>query len=87
MLNAYWQPLTFAIPAVADDGPRWRRCIDTALVAPDDVRPVHEAPVIPAASLIVQPRSVVVLAQVVEASRHSTGSGQGPHESRVAEDH
>jgi hypothetical protein len=34
---------------------------------------------IPAASLIVQPRSVVVLAQIADAS--------GLHESRVAEEH
>jgi isoamylase len=86
MLNAYWQPLTFALPPVAADGPRWRKGIDTALTAPDDIRPLHEAPVIPADHLIVQPRSVVVLAQMVDASGHSTGSGQGSHESRVAED-
>jgi isoamylase len=85
MLNAYWEPLTFALPPVAADGPQWRRCIDTALTAPDDILPLHEAPVVRAASIVVQPRSVVLLAQAVDASSHSTSSGEGSHGSRVAE--
>jgi glycogen operon protein len=78
MLNAYWQPLTFALPPVAPDGPHWQRCIDTALAAPHDILPLHEAPVVQAASVVVQPRSVVLLAQTVDAP--------GSHGSRVPED-
>ncbi len=40
ILNAYWEPLTFELPAVPVE-PRqaWRRCIDTALASPDDINP------------------------------------------------
>ena len=33
MFNAYWEPLTFELPAACRRQPhtRWRRCIDTAL--------------------------------------------------------
>jgi glycogen operon protein len=59
MINAYWQPLGFAIQA----GPvgRWARVIDTSLDPPDDFRETgREAPV-PSLEYLVGPRSVVVL--------------------------
>ena len=67
MLNAYWEPLTFELPPVVD-GHQWRRCIDTALAAPHDIRPLEEAPIVAAGDIVVQPRSVVVLAQIIAAA-------------------
>jgi hypothetical protein len=52
--NAWWEPLRFALPA----GP-WRRVVDTALAAPDDVVPDGIAVAGPAYD--VGPRSVVIL--------------------------
>jgi glycogen operon protein len=63
MFNAYWEPLTFAIPPVgAEAGGAWRRCIDTALVSPDDFSPWDAAPAVAPGTYVVQPRSIVVLA-------------------------
>ena len=40
MFNAYWEPLTFEVPAVpSGNQTAWRRCIDTALASPDDIVP------------------------------------------------
>jgi isoamylase len=69
MLNAYWEPLTFALPPVpADRQQRWRRCIDTALDSPDDICPWEIAPVVTQATYVAQPRSVVLLALALEGS-------------------
>jgi isoamylase len=63
MFNAYWQPLSFELPSVTSgNGQRWRRCIDTALSADDDIRPWDAAPPVESESYTVQPRSVVLLA-------------------------
>jgi isoamylase len=63
IFNAYWEPLTFALPAVSRDGmERWRRCIDTALDSPDDILSWQQAPVVTASHYVAQPRSVVLLA-------------------------
>ncbi|HEU4935890.1 MAG TPA: glycogen debranching protein GlgX [Vicinamibacterales bacterium] len=61
MLNAYWEPLTFELPPSSEH--RWRRCIDTSLVSPDDVRRWEEAPMVEPAVYVVQSRSVVLLAR------------------------
>ncbi len=58
--NAYWEPLTFELPAPPLPR-RWRRCIDTSLSSPDDIRLDSDAPAVSAASVRVQPRSVLVL--------------------------
>jgi glycogen operon protein len=42
-LNAYWEPLTFQIPA-APSGRRWRRTVDTSLPSPDDAVSLDEGP-------------------------------------------
>jgi glycogen operon protein len=63
ILNAYWEPLTFALPAVVD-GRQWRRCIDTPQASPDDIRPLEDAPLVTGSSVVAQPRSIVVLAQI-----------------------
>jgi isoamylase len=65
ILNAYWEPLTFELPA-AKGRQEWRRCIDTALNAPDDICPWATARVVTKATYVAQPRSVVLLAQPLE---------------------
>jgi isoamylase len=67
MVNAYWEPLTFELPPVPKQARgSFRRCIDTALESPDDIRPWREAPVHPAPSYLVQPRSFVLLALALD---------------------
>jgi isoamylase len=62
IFNAYWEPLTFELPPVsAGCQQAWRRCIDTALKSPDDIRAWEAAPVVKQATYVVQPRSVALL--------------------------
>ena len=61
MFNAYWEPLTFTLPAPRN-GMYWRRIIDTNLPAPDDFCAPDIAPIIEGGQYTVMPRSVVVLA-------------------------
>jgi glycogen operon protein len=69
MLNAYWEPLTFELPPVPADGERaWRRCIDTALASPDDIRPWEKAPFVTQATYLAQPRSLVLLALALQVT-------------------
>jgi glycogen operon protein len=61
MINAYWEPLTFAIPVLDYRYVPWRRGVDTFRPAPRDIcmwsdaEPVHDT------TCVVQPRSIVVL--------------------------
>ena len=72
MLNAYWEPLTFELPAVpADSQQTWRRCIDTALPSPDDIRLWEAAPAVEQPTYVVQARSVVLLALALPGSPSS----------------
>lgn len=59
MINAYHEPLTFAI----QEGPPgcWRRAIDTGLTSPGDIAYPDQGPVIASSEYRVQARSVVVL--------------------------
>jgi glycogen operon protein len=62
ILNAYWEPLDFALPPCAkgsQDG--WRRWIDTALESPNDIVPWEKAPGIAGPTYRAESRSVVVL--------------------------
>jgi glycogen operon protein len=59
--NAYWEPLSFALPPT-DDGAVWQRVVDTTLPSPDDIRFASEAPLVETPIYRVGPRSVVVLA-------------------------
>ncbi len=69
MLNSYWEPLTFELPPVfPESSQRWRRCIDTALASPDDIYSWEEAPLIAAATYVVQPRSLVLLALALQVN-------------------
>jgi glycogen operon protein len=67
LLNAYWESLTFELPPLpADHRGGWRRCIDTAIDSPDDICPFETAPVVNQVTYLVQPRSVVLLALLLE---------------------
>jgi isoamylase len=68
MLNAYWEPLTFALPAGADEPYRWQRFVDTALPSPHDFSPLAQAPVVTDGTYQAQPRSCVVLVSQLAAS-------------------
>lgn len=57
-LNAYWESLRFELPSLA--GRTWRRVIDTAHPAPDDMTAPHDAPVC-VTPYEVGPRSAIVL--------------------------
>jgi glycogen operon protein len=62
LFNAYWEPLRFALPLGDDGRPHpWRRCIDTSLPAPDDIKRWSEASEVPGAHYTTEPRSVVLL--------------------------
>ena len=63
MFNAYWEPLTFALPPIAAGEPGWRRCVDTSLPSPDDLQLLNTAPAVAGASYVVPPRTVAVLAR------------------------
>jgi glycogen operon protein len=77
MLNAYWEPLTFEIPPVPEESrQRWRRCVDTALVSPDDIYPWDKAPSVAEAAYLVQPRSLVLLALSLEAAAEISSQGR-----------
>ena len=59
MLNAYWEPLQFAVPPVSGRDTSWVRIIDTFLSAPQDIL---DAPGVSVqGSYLVQPRSTVLL--------------------------
>jgi isoamylase len=75
MFNAYWEPLTFQLPAVRGNGTgQWRRCLDTALPSPDDMRPWTDAPDVLAPTYTVQARSVVLLERNLQTQPDVTTS-------------
>ena len=61
MINAYWDPLDFELPATDDADDPWRRCVDTFLESPDDIRSWFDAPLVRTSAYRVGPRSVVML--------------------------
>ena len=67
MVNAYWEPLTFELPAPRADSPgSWRRSLDTVLPSPDDINTFETAPVVSTPTYLVRPRSVVLLTRAVQ---------------------
>jgi glycogen operon protein len=62
VVNAYWEPLSFAIPPTNGDAP-WRRMIDTFLESPDDITDWRRAALVQDTQYLVQPRSIVLLAR------------------------
>ena len=78
MLNAYWEPLAFELPAPpAEGGQPWRRCIDTALPPPDDIRPWDEAEVVTQGTYLVPARAVAVLALLLPEAAGGAGPAAG----------
>jgi isoamylase len=76
ILNAYWEPLDFALPPVRGGGrDPWRRWIDTSLDSPEDIVPWQTAPSVPGHTYRTEARSVVVLFARI-------GSGARPHDDR-----
>jgi isoamylase len=60
MINAYWEPLPFALPVVADDCGPWRRLIDTFQEGPLDFQE-QAVETTNQSAYTVQPRSIVLL--------------------------
>jgi glycogen operon protein len=60
ILNGFWGPLDFELPAQTGAGP-WLRWIDTSLPSPDDIVEWKKAPPVPNESYQAGPRSVVML--------------------------
>jgi glycogen operon protein len=58
ILNAYWEPLDFEVPAATEP---WRRWIDTALDSPHDIIEWQAAPLFPGRTNHAAKRSVVAL--------------------------
>jgi glycogen operon protein len=61
ILNAYWEPLNFELPALSGGSKAWRRWIDTALDPPHEICEWNAEPVVPEGTYRVGARSVVVL--------------------------
>jgi isoamylase len=62
MLNAYWETLSFELPAIdTRDGGLWRRWIDTARPSPDDICDWEDAELVVQSKYEVAPRSIVIL--------------------------
>jgi glycogen operon protein len=67
MLNAYWEPLTFDLPANGKQtNRRWRRWIDTSLQSPNDICAWETASVVSEPTYTVPPRSLAVLVEQAE---------------------
>jgi isoamylase len=62
VLNSYWEPLEFEIPALpAQIRTSWLRIIDTSLPSPQDISDPRKAPAVSGSSYLAQPRSIVLL--------------------------
>ncbi len=59
-MNAYWEPLTFRVPA-APTRRAWRRAVDTSRPSPDDALGLDEGPLVPVgASYELPARSMLI---------------------------
>jgi glycogen operon protein len=71
LFNAYWEPLEFELPRVPGGSQNgWRRVIDTFRESPRDFCAQADAPMLDRATILVQPRSVVLL--VAQVPRESS---------------
>jgi glycogen operon protein len=61
IINAYWEALEFEVPAGTQAQAGWRRCVDTSLDPPNDIRAWTEAPTLQGATCRVEARSIVFL--------------------------
>ena len=71
--NAYWEPLEFEVPPL-EGQKSWRRCVDTYLDPPDDIRRWEDAQILQGSACRVQPRSVVILLASADFERAADGS-------------
>jgi glycogen operon protein len=62
MINAYWQPLSFAIQE--GEARDWKRIVDTARATPEDIVDAAAGARLSTPTYTVEPRSVVVLARL-----------------------
>jgi len=75
ILNAFWEPLEFELPAANGNG-SWRRWIDTTLDSPHDIVQWEAAQPVPGRTYRAGPRSVVVLfADLQGGATPSGGTG------------
>jgi isoamylase len=77
MLNAFWEPLTFQVPAFPAGAQPWRRCLDTALASPDDISHWATAPVLDQDTYVVQARSIVLLALALQGPPETSHAREG----------
>jgi glycogen operon protein len=61
ILNAYWEPLEFELPAGNGEQHSWHRWIDTSLDSPADIVAWKDAPAISSRAYLAAPRSVAAL--------------------------
>jgi glycogen operon protein len=60
MLNAYWEPLRFAIPTAAAVTSPWFRIIDTSLASPNDILE-GDSERVAEPEYLLAPRSIVLI--------------------------
>ena len=65
ILNAYWEPLSFALPPLPAGG-GWHRIVDTALDSPDDFCEPETAPGVVQDRYEVGARSAVILMRLAD---------------------
>jgi glycogen operon protein len=76
-INAYWEPLEFALPPVADGANGgWLRFMDTSLPTPNDIAEGAKGPRVGETSYRVNPRSIILLHYDQEKNGHATTSGR-----------
>ena len=73
ILNAFWEPLEFELPAANGNG-SWRRWIDTTLDSPHDIVQWEAAQPVPGRTYRAGPRSVVVLFADLQGGATPSGS-------------
>ena len=72
IVNAYWEPLTFAIPSRSEGLSDWQRVIDTSLEAPNDICQWSDATEVKAEEYVAGARSVVLLRSMPLQDRQSS---------------
>jgi len=75
-INAYWEPLEFVLPPVADGTNRgWFRLMDTSLPTPVDIVEGVKGTRVDGSSYQVNPRSIILLHCDQEKNGHAETSG------------
>lgn len=65
IFNSYWEALRFELPR--SEACPWRRCIDTALAAPDDAQRLRDAAPYEGSNYLAAPRSIVIFGRILPA--------------------